>query len=330
MPHLSPGGRERPATEWGRLAAMDELVFDGSVAVITGAGRGLGREYALLLASRGARVVVNDFGVAISDVDDSGAAPATNPADDVVAEIVALGGEAVANHDTVATTAGGSAIVQTALDAWGTVDICVNNAGQVRMQPFATFPDEHIETVISTQLLGTLNVGRAAWRVMERNGGGRIINVSSGAGYGGFPNSTVYSMAKAGVIGLTIAMANEGAPVGIGVNVIAPYAKTRLGTGFGEIPWSEQLGEWLHPRKVAPLVAWLAHPSCDVTGQCFSVGAGHVSRVAYAVNDGYTNRDLTPELVAEHADEITAWPTHPTNGVGSPLMVNLMSGFDAD
>ena len=309
---------------------MEELRFDGQVAVIRGAGRGLGREYALLLAARGARVVVNDFGVGISDIDDSAVAPPTNPADEVVAEIVALGGEAVANHDTVATTDGGRSIVQTALDAWGTVDVCVNNAGQVRMQPFATFPDEHIATVISTQLLGALNVGRAAWQVMERNGGGRIINVSSGAGYGGFTNSTVYSMAKAGVIGLTIAMATEGEPAGIAVNVIAPYAKTRLGTGFGAIPWSDGLGDWLHPSKVAPLVAWLAHPNCTVSGQCFAVGAGHVARVAFAVNDGFTDRALTPELVAEHADEITAWPTHPTGGEGSPLMVNLMAGYDPD
>ena len=208
---------------------MDELRFDGQVAVITGAGRGLGREYALLLASRGARVVVNDFGVGISDVDDSVAAPPVNPADEVVAEITGLGGEAVANHDTVATTEGGAAIVQTALDTWGTVDICVNNAGQVRMQPFAEFPDEHIATVISTQLLGTLNVGRAAWRVMQRNGGGRIINVSSGAGYGGFTNSTVYSMAKAGVIGFTKALAAELAAKGVTVNAIAPgYVATKM------------------------------------------------------------------------------------------------------
>jgi len=306
---------------------MDELTFDGAVAVITGAGRGLGREYALLLASRGARVVVNDFGVAISDTDDTGDAPAVNPADEVVSEIVAAGGIAVANYDTVATVEGANAIIQTALHAFGTVDICVNNAGQVRMQPFANFPDEHIDTVISTQLLGTLNVGRAAWRVMQQNGGGRIINVSSGAGYGGFENSTVYSMAKAGVIGLTIAMAKEGAPAGINVNVIAPYAKTRLGTGFGPIPWSDQLAEWLHPSKVAPLVVWLAHDTCDVSGQCFAVGAGHVSRVAFAVNDGFTDRDLTPELLAEHESEITHQPTKPTEGSESPLMASMMRGY---
>lgn len=306
---------------------MDELRFDGRVAVITGAGRGLGREYALLLASRGARVVVNDLGVAISDTDDSGEAPAVDPADAVVAEILAAGGEAVADHHTVATTEGGEAIVATALDAFGGVDICVNNAGQVRMQPFATFPDEHIATVISTQLLGSLNVGRAAWRAMEAAGGGRIINVSSGAGYGGFERSTVYSMAKAGVIGLTLAMAAEGAPVGIGVNVIAPYAKTRVGTGFGPIPWSEELAEWMHPRLVAPLVAWLAHESCDVTGKCYAVGAGHVAQVAFAVNEGFTDRDLTPESVASHADDLAVPPSFLTGSPESPLMPNLLRGF---
>lgn len=306
---------------------MEELRFDGRVAVITGAGRGLGREYALLLASRGARVVVNDFGVAISDTDDTGEAPATNPADEVVAEIIAAGGVAVADHNTVATVEGGESIIATALEAFGTVDICVNNAGQVRMQPFATFPDEHIATVISTQLLGTLHVGRAAWRVMEARGGGRIINVSSGAAYGGFERSTVYSMAKAGVIGLTIAMAAEGAPHGIAVNVIAPFAKTRPGTGFGPIPWSEDLAEWLHPRRVAPLVAWLAHERCEVTGRCYAVGAGHVAQVAFAVNEGFTDRDLTPESVAAHAEALAVPPAFLTGSPESPFMTNLMAGF---
>ena len=134
-------------------------------------------------------------------------------------------------------------------------------------------------------------------------------------------------MAKAGVIGLTIAMAKEGVPIDINVNVIAPYAKTRLGTGFGPIPWSDQLAEWLHPSKVAPLVVWLAHSSCDVSGQCFAVGAGHVSRIAFAVNDGFTDRNLTPELVAEHESEITHQPTKPTEGPESPLMASMMRGY---
>lgn len=306
---------------------MDELRFDDRVVIITGAGRGLGREYALLLAARGAKVVVNDLGVAISDTDGVGEAPAANPADDVVAEITAAGGQAVANHDSVSTTEGGAAIVATALDTWGKVDVVVNNAGQVRMQPFADFPDEHIATVISTQLLGALNVSRPAWRAMAAAGGGRFVNVSSGAAYGGFPGSCVYSMAKAGVIGLTQAMAAEGAEVGITANVIAPYAKTRPGTGFGPIPWSEDLAEWLHPRKVAPTVAWLAHPSCESNGECFAVGAGYVARVDWAVNWGAVDREPTPEKVAGHADELAQTPVEPVRGPHSPLMAQMMQGY---
>jgi NAD(P)-dependent dehydrogenase (short-subunit alcohol dehydrogenase family) len=306
---------------------MGELRFDGKVAIITGAGRGLGREYALQLAARGARVVVNDLGVAISDTDGSGDAPAVNPADEVVAEIVAAGGEAVANHDTIATVEGGQAIVATALDAFGSLDVVVNNAGQVRMQPFAEFPDEHVATVIGTQLLGTLNVSRLAWRAMAAAGGGRFVNVSSGAAFGGFENSSVYSMSKAGVIGLTIAMANEGGPVGITANVVAPYAKTRPGTGFGPIPWSENLAEWLHPRKVAPVVTWLAHDSCEANGECYAVGGGHVARVAFAVNDGFTDRELTPESVAANAALLAAPADRPVGGPDSPLMPNMMGGF---
>ena len=306
---------------------MGELRFDGKVVIVTGAGRGLGREYALQLAARGARVVVNDLGVAISDTDGSGDAPAVNPADEVVAEITAAGGEAVANHDSIATGEGGAAIVATALDAFGSLDVVVNNAGQVRMQPFAEFPDEHVATVIGTQLLGTLNVSRPAWRAMAASGGGRFVNVSSGAAYGGFDKSTVYSMAKAGVIGLTIAMANEGEPVGITANVVAPYAKTRPGTGFGPIPWSEGLAEWLHPRKVAPVVTWLAHETCAANGECYAVGGGHVARVAFAVNDGFTDREMTPESVAANAALLAAPADRPVGGPDSPLMPNMMGGF---
>jgi NAD(P)-dependent dehydrogenase (short-subunit alcohol dehydrogenase family) len=306
---------------------MGELRFEGKVVIVTGAGRGLGREYALQLAARGARVVVNDLGVAISDTDGSGDAPAVNPADEVVAEITAAGGEAVANHDTIATADGGAAIVATALDAFGSLDVVVNNAGQVRMQPFADFPDEHVGTVIGTQLLGTLNVSRPAWRAMAASGGGRFVNVSSGAAYGGFDKSTVYSMAKAGVIGLTIAMANEGEPVAITANVVAPYAKTRPGTGFGPIPWSEGLAEWLHPRRVAPVVTWLAHDSCESNGECYAVGGGHVARVAFSVNDGFTDREMTPESVAANAALLAAPADRPVGGPDSPLMPNMMGGF---
>jgi NAD(P)-dependent dehydrogenase (short-subunit alcohol dehydrogenase family) len=307
----------------------DELRFDGRVAIVTGAGRNLGREYALLLAARGARVVVNDLGVGISDTDGVAEAPATNPADDVVAEIVASGGAAVANHDTIATADGGAAIVQAALDAFGGVDIVVNNAGQVRMAPFAEFSDEHIDTVVDTQLRGALNVSRPAWRHMVAAGGGRFVNVASGAAFGGVPGGAVYGMAKLGVVGLTRAMAFEGRDVGIAANVIAPYAKTRPGTGFGPIPWSDALAEWLHPRLVAPLVGWLAHESCDVTGECFSVGAGHFARVVVELTEGWTDRGATVESVAAHAHEILDGRATLVTPFASDAVRRMFAGYDA-
>lgn len=306
---------------------MDELRFDGQVAIVTGAGRNLGREYALLLASRGARVVVNDLGVGISDTDGVAEAPATNPADDVVEEVVAAGGEAVANHDTIATAAGGAAIVQTALDAFGRVDAVVNNAGQVRMAPFPDFADEHVDAVIDTQLRGVLNVSRPAWRAMR--GGGRFVNVASGAAFGGVPGGSVYGMAKLGVVGLTRAMAFEGRPLGIRANVIAPYAKTRPGTAFGPIPWSDALAEWLHPRLVAPLVGWLAHEACDVTGECFSVGAGHFARVAIELGEGIVDRDATIETIATRRDEILGGPATPVTPFASDAVRRMFAGYRA-
>ena len=141
------------------------------------------------------------------------------------------------------------------------------------------------------------------------------------------PNGSVYGMAKMGVIGLTRAMAAEGLASGITANVVAPYAKTRAGTGFGPLPWSEDLGDWLHPRKVAPLVGWLAHDSCESNGECYAVGGGHVARVAFAVNDGFTDREMTPESVAANAPRLAASADRPVGGPDSPLMPNMMGGF---
>ena len=227
---------------------MSELRFDGKVVVVTGAGRNLGREYALLFAARGARVLVNDLGVGISDTDGvADGADVDPPADAVVAEIVAAGGEAVANRDTIATPEGGRAIVDAALDAFGAVDVVVNNAGQVRMAPFAELTEAQLDAVIDTQLRGALNVSRPAWAVMAERGGGRFVNVSSGAAFGGVPGGAVYGMAKMGVIGLT-----RGDGVG------GPRRRDRRqrdralrqdppGTGFGPFPASDELNEWLAP-----------------------------------------------------------------------------------
>ena len=195
----------------------------------------------------------------------------------------------------------------TALDTWGRVDVVVNNAGQVRLGAFADFPEAHVETLIATQLRGVMNVSRPAWRAMAKAGGGRFVNVSSGSAFG-LAGGAVYGMAKMGVIGLTRSMAAEGLEAGIAANVIAPYAKTRPGTGMGPYPWSDELAEWLSPRKVAPAVCWLAHESCQANGECFTVGAGLIARVTLAVNDGYIDREPTIESYATHAAEILDGP----------------------
>jgi NAD(P)-dependent dehydrogenase (short-subunit alcohol dehydrogenase family) len=302
--------------------------FDGKVVVVTGAGRNLGREYALLFASRGARVLVNDLGVGISDTDGVADAPVDPPADAVVAEILAAGGEAVANRDTISTPEGGRAIVDAALDAFGTVDVVVNNAGQVRMAPFTELTEAQLDAVIDTQLRGALNVSRPAWAVMAERGGGRFVNVSSGAAFGGVPGGAVYGMAKMGVIGLTLAMASEGKDSGIAANVIAPYAKTRPETGFGPFPPSAELNEWLHPRLIAPLVGWLAHDECPVSGECFSVGGGHYARVSLTITDGLVDRDATIERIAANASTILDSPGGPIGGAqGSSAMRRMFEGF---
>ena len=210
--------------------------------------------------------------------------------------------------------------MQTAVDAFGGVDVVVNNAGQVRMAPFAEFSDDLTDTVIDTQLRGLLNVSRPAWRAMSDSGtGGRFVNVSSGAAFGGVPDGSVYSMAKMGVVGLTRSMASEGRGAGIAANVISPSAKTRQGTGFGPIPWSPELAEWLHPRLVAPLVGWLAHETCPLTGEWFTVGGGHIARVGITVTEGYLDRDATIDSIATHADEIMQSPTSPLGGGGGEM-----------
>lgn len=281
---------------------MEELRFDGRVAIVTGAGRNLGRAYALLLASRGAKVVVNDLGVGISDTDGSAPPPEVNPAYAVVDEIRAAGGEAEVNTDSIADPEGGERIVQTALDAWGRVDIVVNNAGVVRQAPIEDMAPHLAQAMLDTHLAGALNVTRPAWRLMKEQGYGRVVNVSSGAAISGVPEMAMYSAVKLGVVGMTRAQALEGAAHGIKVNVVAPYASVR-GNPFGPIPWSPALAEWLSPEQVAPLVALLAHEVCPVNGEWFTVGGGYVGRVVLAMNRGYKGRPLTPEkLFAEWAD----------------------------
>ena len=162
---------------------------------------------------------------------------------------------------------------------------------------------------------------------MAERGGGRFVNVSSGAAFGGVPGGAVYGMAKMGVIGLTRAMASEGRDVGIAANVIAPYAKTRPGTGFGPFPASDELNEWLAPRLVAPLVGWLAHEACPVSGECFSVGGGHYARVGLEVTEGLVDRDATIETIAAGASAILDSPATPITTTVSDNMRRMFEGF---
>ena len=303
-----------------------ELRWDGQVAVVTGAGRNLGRAYARLLASRGAQVVVNDLGVAISDTDGQGRAPDVNPAHAVVDEIAAAGGRAVASTDGVDTAAGGAAIVEQAVDTFGRLDIVINNAGVVRSAPFPDYDAGLVDDELSSQVGGHFNVTRAAWPHLIRAGHGRVLNLSSGAGLWGVPTMTGYAAAKMGVVGFTRALALEGAEHGIAVNVIAPCAKTRPG-GFGPIPASDALHAWLSLDEVAPVAAWLVHPDCPVTGECFSVGGGYIGRVAVAVNDGWRGRPLTPESVRDHWDTVMAdgpWTPLPA---GRGDLDRMLDGF---
>ena len=275
---------------------MADLGFDGKVAIITGAGGGLGRSHALELAKRGALIVVNDLGGAVDGTGGSDTA-----AQKVVDEIKALGGEAVANYDSVATPEGGANIVKTAVDAFGTVHVIINNAGILRDTSFKNMTPDQLNPVLDVHLRGAFYVTQPAWQMMRDQNYGRVINTSSGAGVFGNFGQTNYGAAKMGLVGLTRVLAVEGAKNNIKVNAIAPVAKTRM--------TEELLGpvaDGLAPEFVTPVVTYLAHETCEVTGEVYSVGGGRVARVFIGVTPGYTNKELTPEDVAEHLAQIRA------------------------
>jgi NAD(P)-dependent dehydrogenase (short-subunit alcohol dehydrogenase family) len=273
---------------------MADLGFDGRVAIITGAGGGLGRSHALELARRGALIVVNDLGGSVD-----GRGGSHTAAQQVVDEIKAAGGEAVANYDSVATPEGGQAIVQTALDAFGKVDIIINNAGILRDTSFKNMTKDQVEPVLDVHLKGAFFVTQPAWQLMRDQGYGRIVNTSSGAGVFGNFGQTNYGAAKMGLVGLTRVLAVEGAKNNIKVNAIAPVAKTRM-TEELLGPVADKLG----PEFVTPVVTYLVHESCPVSGEVYSVGGGRVARVFIGVTPGYTDHELTPESVRDHFDQI--------------------------
>lgn len=282
---------------------MAEIRFDERVAIVTGAGGGLGRCHALALAARGAKVVVNDLGGAL----DGGGAGGSAAADGVVAEIVAAGGVAVANHDGVDTPEGGERIVQTALDSYGRVDIVINNAGILRDVTFHKMEVAAWEAVLRVHLFGSMNVSRAAWPHLRGAGYGRIVNTTSVAGlYGNFGQAN-YSAAKMGLVGFTKTLAQEGAKKGIKANVIAPLAKSRM---TETILGPEVLAK-LAPEKVSAVAAYLSSEGCEATGQIYAVGGGYVSRVAIAEARGVRiEGDYGPEAIAERWDAINDMKGH--------------------
>jgi NAD(P)-dependent dehydrogenase (short-subunit alcohol dehydrogenase family) len=273
---------------------MSDLVFDGHVAIVTGAGGGLGRSHALELARRGARVVVNDLGGSVDGTGDNASA-----AQLVVDEIVAAGGEAVADHNSVATAEGGQAIVQTALDAFGTVDIVVNNAGILRDKTFHNMTPELLEPVIAVHLLGAFYVTQPAWVVMRDKGYGRVVNTSSNSGLLGNFGQANYGAAKLGLVGLTRVLANEGRAKGIKVNAIAPVAKTRMTEDL-----LGPLGDKLEPSEVTPTVVYLAHQDCPVSGEVYSVAGGVVARYFIGLTQGWYAENHSAEDVRDHFDQI--------------------------
>jgi 3-hydroxyacyl-CoA dehydrogenase/3a,7a,12a-trihydroxy-5b-cholest-24-enoyl-CoA hydratase len=296
----------------------DPLRYDGRVAIVTGAGNGLGRSHALLLASRGARVVVNDLGGS-----STGSGKSSSAADRVVEEIKAAGGEAVANYDSVED---GARIVQQALDTYKRLDVVVNNAGILRDTSFAKMTQEDWDLVYRVHVLGAFRVTHAAWGHLRDAGYGRVVMTASAAGiYGNFGQAN-YAMAKLGLHGLAQTLAIEGRKRGIHVNTIAPIAGSRM----TETVLPPDLVAALKPEYVSPLVAWLCHESCDETGSLFEVGGGFVGKLRWERTEGALfklSRPMMPEAVKEKWSRIADFgkASHPANVTESmqPILGNL-------
>ncbi|MCU0310624.1 MAG: SDR family NAD(P)-dependent oxidoreductase [Acidimicrobiales bacterium] len=271
------------------------LVFDGEVAVVTGAAGGLGRAHALLLAERGCRVVVNDVGLPHGDDVPSAAT--------VVAEIVAAGGEATTDSHDVVTD--GAAVVDTALGAYGRVDIVVNNAGIGAGGPIGPGVEARWRPTIDVTLRGSIAVTAAAWPHLAAAPAGRVVMTSSPSMFGA-STTPPYSAAKSALYGLTRSLAGQGRRDGIGVNAIMPSAWTRLTRSLPAGPMAELFAARYPPEDVASFVAWLCHPSCTVSGESFSVGAGRAARVVLGENRGVVLEDREPARWAAAVDELMA------------------------
>ncbi|MFQ5503174.1 MAG: SDR family oxidoreductase [Planctomycetota bacterium] len=301
---------------------MSEIRFDDRVAIVTGAGGGLGRSHALEFARRGAKVVVNDLGGAVD-----GSGSSSSAADQVVKEIEEAGGIAVSNHDSVSTPEGGAAIVKTALDNFGQVDIVINNAGILRDRSFVKLSQQELELVLDVHLKGAFFVSQPAFRAMKERNYGRFIFTASAAGvFGNFGQSN-YGAAKMGLVGLSNVLAQEGVKNNIKSNVIAPIAMTRMTEGI-----LGDLGLKLDPEYVTSIVIYLASEQCELTHEIYSVGAGRYARVFVGLCRGWTDTAspaISAETVRDHIDQIRDESQYLVPGSAADEMIAAMKDLKA-
>jgi NAD(P)-dependent dehydrogenase (short-subunit alcohol dehydrogenase family) len=286
---------------------MDELRFDGRAVIVTGAGRGVGRGHAMLLASRGARVVIADYGV-----NHGGGGSSSGPADDVAKEIKDLGGDAVACYADVSDEEGAASIVQTCVDAFGGVDVVINNAGIAAPDWFEDEDNDKFRLMNSIHYLGTVYVTKAAWPHLKQAKNPAVVNTCSEALVGNVPKNPSYGGAKGAVLGFTKALAIDGIRMGIRVNAVAPRASTRMSVpsilahvyDTPEEAFEGGLIDAMKPELVSPAAVYLAHESCPLNGEVLVSGGGQVLRMAIIETTGITSDALTPEVVAEGIDTI--------------------------
>lgn len=286
-----------PEQSTGRDGAMT-LRFDGRVAIVTGAGTGIGRIYALQLAERGAKVVVNDLGGNVV-----GQGGSSQAADSVVAEIRATGGDAVANYDSVATADGAERIVATAVERFGRLDVLINNAGNLKMAKLGEAAVRDVDAQVGVHLMGSLYCCRAALPAMQRHGYGRIVLTSSGSGLVGFAEQAAYGAAKTGMVGLMNCISREYGEQGIFTNTIVPTATTRMSQGLLQ----PKMEKFLRPELVAPAVLFLASERCTSNGGMFAVAGGHVAKLEVHKAPGVQfdpNQAVTPEMVAQRFEAV--------------------------